>query len=119
METVNEKMYIMIPRNTSIATKKSEVFTTVSDNQTSIEVQVVEGDLQHGQNIIHLGSFCLDGIAPAPCGVPKLEICFDIDANESLSITATDKGSGKKLSVRYQDLDKSLKQKSTIQKIES
>ena len=115
IETVNEKISTIISRNTTFPTLKSEVFTTISDNQTSIEVQVVEGDLQHGQNIIHLGSFRLDGIPPAPRGLPQIEIRFEVDANESLSIRAKDKGSGKEMSVGCQDLDKSLKQKSTIQ----
>ncbi|WP_293129037.1 Hsp70 family protein [Microcoleus sp. bin38.metabat.b11b12b14.051] len=114
VKTASGEVSIIIRQCTCIPTKKSESFTTISDNQTSIDVQVVQGDSSHGPNIIYLGSFRLDGIAPAPSGTPRIEITFGIDANSFLDIEAVDKDSKQGISVSYTNLDQSLKQRSTI-----
>ncbi len=95
VETLGGVMTVMIPRNTTIPTQKKEIYSTASDNQPSVEIHVLQGErAQAGQNRT-LGKFHLDGIPPAPRGMPKIEVTFDIDANGILSVTAKDTASGK------------------------
>ncbi|MFS8823463.1 Hsp70 family protein, partial [Synechococcus sp. W60.2] len=88
-----------IPRNTTIPTRKSEIFSTAEDGQTSVEIHVVQGERELARDNKSLGRFKLDGIPPAPRGVPQIEVTFDIDANGILKVTARDKGSGKEQSI--------------------
>ncbi|XP_071729827.1 stromal 70 kDa heat shock-related protein, chloroplastic [Rutidosis leptorrhynchoides] len=96
LETLGGVMTKIIPRNTTLPTSKSEVFSTASDGQTSVEINVLQGEREFVRDNKSLGSFRLDGIPPAPRGVPQIEVKFDIDANGILSVTAIDKGTGKK-----------------------
>ncbi|KAJ7532701.1 hypothetical protein O6H91_13G015000 [Diphasiastrum complanatum] len=96
LETLGGVMTKIIPRNTTLPTSKSEVFSTAADGQTSVEINVLQGEREFVRDNKSLGSFRLDGIPPAPRGVPQIEVRFDIDANGILSVSATDKGSGKK-----------------------
>jgi molecular chaperone DnaK len=89
----------IIARNTTIPTKKSEVFSTAVDNQPNVEIHVLQGEREFARDNKSLGTFRLDGILPAPRGVPQIEVTFDIDANGILSVTAKDKGSGKEQSI--------------------
>jgi len=89
----------MIPRNTTIPTKKSETYSTAVDGQTNVEIHVLQGEREMASDNKSLGTFRLDGIPPAPRGVPQIEVTFDIDANGILSVTAKDKGSGKEQSI--------------------
>ncbi|KAL6514709.1 70-kilodalton heat shock protein [Orobanche gracilis] len=96
LETLGGVMTKIIPRNTTLPTSKSEVFSTAGDGQTSVEINVLQGEREFVRDNKSLGSFRLDGIPPAPRGVPQIEVKFDIDANGILSVAAIDKGSGKK-----------------------
>lgn len=96
LETLGGVMTKIIPRNTTLPTSKSEVFSTAADGQTSVEINVLQGEREFVKDNKSLGSFRLDGIPPAPRGVPQIEVKFDIDANGILSVTAIDKGTGKK-----------------------
>lgn len=96
LETLGGVMTKIIPRNTTLPTAKSEVFSTAADGQTSVEINVLQGEREFVKDNKSLGSFRLDGIPPAPRGVPQIEVKFDIDANGMLSVTAVDKGTGKK-----------------------
>ncbi|HID10549.1 MAG TPA: molecular chaperone DnaK, partial [Candidatus Latescibacteria bacterium] len=84
-----------IPRNTTIPTRKSEVFTTAEDGQTAVDIQVYQGERPRASDNKLLGTFRLDGIPPAPRGVPQIEVIFDIDANGIVNVSAQDKGTGK------------------------
>jgi len=95
VETLGAVMTKLIPRNTTIPASKSEVFSTAADGQTSVEINVLQGEREFVKDNKSLGNFRLDGIPPAPRGVPQVEVKFDIDANGILSVSATDKGSGK------------------------
>jgi molecular chaperone DnaK len=88
-------MTTMIPRNTTIPTQKKETFSTASDNQPSVEVHVLQGERAEARYNRTLGKFHLDGLMPAPRGVPQVEVTFDIDANGILSVNAKDKATGK------------------------
>jgi molecular chaperone DnaK len=88
-------MTTLIPRNTTIPTKKSEVFSTAADSQPSVEVHVVQGERPMARDNRTLGKFHLDGIPPAPRGVPQIEVTFDIDANGIVNVQAKDRGTGK------------------------
>jgi molecular chaperone DnaK len=88
-------MTSLIQRNTTIPTKKSEVFSTAADGQTSVEVHVMQGERPMARDNRTLGKFHLDGIPPAPRGVPQVEVTFDIDANGIVNVHARDKGTGK------------------------
>ncbi|KAB1223447.1 Stromal 70 kDa heat shock-related protein, chloroplastic [Morella rubra] len=96
LETLGGVMTKIIPRNTTLPTSKAEVFSTAADGQTSVEISVYQGERELVRDNKSLGSFRLDGIPPAPRGVPQIEVKFDIDANGILSVTAIDKGTGKK-----------------------
>ena len=85
----------MIDRNTTIPTKKSQVFSTAADNQPAVDIVVLQGERSMSQDNKILGTFKLDGIAPAPRGTPQIEVTFDIDANGILNVTAKDQGTGK------------------------
>ena len=95
IETLGGVTTRMIPRNTTIPTKKTEVFSTASDNQPAVEIHVLQGEREMAADNKSIGRFKLDGIAPAPRGVPQIEVTFDIDANGILNVTAKDKGTGK------------------------
>lgn len=99
VETLGGVMTKIIPRNTTIPTKKSEVFSTAVDGQTNVEIHVLQGEREMSSNNKSLGTFRLDGIPPAPRGVPQIEVTFDIDANGILNVTAKDKGTGKEQSI--------------------
>lgn len=100
LETLGGVMTRLIPRNTTLPTSKSETFSTAADGQTSVEINVLQGEREFARDNKSLGTFRLDGIPPAPRGVPQVEVKFDIDANGILSVTATDKGSGKKQDIK-------------------
>ncbi|MEM8543759.1 MAG: molecular chaperone DnaK [Cyanobacteria bacterium P01_H01_bin.119] len=99
VETLGGVMTKLIPRNTTVPTKKSEVFSTAVDNQTNVEIHVLQGEREMSNDNKSLGTFRLDGIPPAPRGVPQIEVIFDIDANGILNVTAKDKGTGKEQSI--------------------
>jgi molecular chaperone DnaK len=95
IETLGAVATPLIPRNTTIPTSKSQVFSTAADNQPSVEIHVLQGERPMAQDNRTLGKFMLDGILPAPRGVPQVEVTFDIDANGILSVSAKDKGTGR------------------------
>lgn len=92
----------MIARNTTIPAKKTETFSTAADNQPGVEIHVLQGEREMAADNKSLGRFMLDGIAPAPRGVPQIEVSFDIDANGVLHVTAKDKGTGKEQKITIQ-----------------
>lgn len=100
IETLGGVMTKLIDANTTIPTRKSEVFSTASDSQTSVEINVLQGERQMALDNRTLGKFHLDGIPPAPRGVPQVEVTFDIDANGLLHVSAKDKATGKEQSIR-------------------
>jgi len=99
VETLGGVTTKIIPRNTTVPTKKSEVFSTAVDNQPNVEIHVLQGEREFAKDNKSLGTFRLDGIMPAPRGVPQIEVTFDIDANGILSVTAKDKGTSKQQSI--------------------
>merc|ERR1719231_1107134 len=99
VETLGGVMTKMINRNTTVPTKKAETYSTAVDGQTNVEIHVLQGEREMASDNKSLGTFRLDGIPPAPRGVPQIEVTFDIDANGILSVTAKDKGSGKEQSI--------------------
>jgi molecular chaperone DnaK len=99
VETLGGVMTKIIPRNTTIPTKKSEVFSTAVDGQSNVEIHVLQGEREFANDNKSLGTFRLDGIPPATRGVPQIEVTFDIDANGILNVTAKDKGTGKEQSI--------------------
>jgi molecular chaperone DnaK len=102
LETLGGVMTTLIPRNTPIPYKKCEVFTTASDNQTEVEIHVLQGERPMAKDNKSLGRFTLTGIPPAPRGVPQIEVCFDIDVDGILHVTAKDKATGKEQSIKIQ-----------------
>jgi molecular chaperone DnaK len=102
IETMGSVATKLIERNTTIPTSKSQVFSTAADNQTSVEIHIVQGERPMANDNKSLGRFILDGIAPAPRGVPQVEVSFDIDANGILNVLAKDKTSGKEQSIRIE-----------------
>jgi len=99
VETLGGVMTKLIPRNTTIPTKKSEVFSTAQDGQTNVEIKVLQGEREMANDNKSLGTFQLAGIPAAPRGVPQIEVTFDIDANGILNVTAKDKGTGKEQTI--------------------
>src|SRR3712207_1736945 len=95
IETLGGVATPLIPRNTTIPTSRSQVFSTAADNQPSVEIHVVQGERAMAQDNKSLGRFMLDGILPAPRGMPQIEVTFDIDANGILNVSARDKATGK------------------------
>ncbi|HEY4321335.1 MAG TPA: molecular chaperone DnaK [Gemmatimonadales bacterium] len=118
IETLGGVTTVLIPRNTTIPTKKSEVFSTAEDNQTTVEIHVLQGERQMAQDNRTIGKFQLTGMPPAPRGMPQVEVTFDIDANGILHVSAKDKASGKEQKIRIEassglsdaDIDKMVKQ---------
>jgi len=102
VETYGGVMTVLIPRNTPIPYKKCETFTTAGDYQTEVEIHVLQGERPLAKDNKSLGKFYLTGIPPAPRGVPKIEVCFDIDVDGILHVTAKDLGTGKEQSIRIQ-----------------
>ena len=102
IETLGGVMTKLIESNTTIPTKKTEVFSTASDNQPSVEIHVLQGERSMASVNKTIGRFHLDGIPPAPRGVPQIEVAFDIDANGILNVSARDKGTGKQQSIRIE-----------------
>jgi molecular chaperone DnaK len=99
VETLGGVMTKIIPRNTTIPTKKSETFSTAVDGQSNVEIQILQGEREMSRDNKSLGTFRLDGVPPAPRGVPQIEVTLDIDANGILTVTAKDKGTGKEQSI--------------------
>jgi molecular chaperone DnaK len=99
IETLGGVTTALIQRNTTIPTSKSETFTTAADNQPSVEVHVLQGERPMSSENKTIGRFNLDGILPAPRGIPQVEVTFDIDANGILNVSAKDKGTGKEQSI--------------------
>lgn len=102
VETLGGVMTVMIPSNTTIPTRKTEIFSTATDNQTSVEIHVLQGERPLARDNRSLGRFHLDGIPPAPRGVPQIEVTFDIDANGILHVTAKDKATNKEQQIRIE-----------------
>jgi chaperone protein dnaK len=103
IETMGGVSTKLIERNTTVPTSKSEVFSTAADNQPQVEIHVLQGEREFANDNKSLGRFVLDGIAPAPRGVPQIEVTFNIDANGILNVTAKDKGTGKEQSITIQN----------------
>lgn len=103
IETMGGVSTKLIERNTTVPTSKSETFSTAADNQPQVEIHVLQGERGMASDNKSLGTFALDGIAPAPRGVPQIEVTFNIDANGILNVTAKDKGTGKEQSITIQD----------------
>ncbi|BED91539.1 MAG: molecular chaperone DnaK [Candidatus Improbicoccus pseudotrichonymphae] len=117
IETMGGIMTKVIERNTTIPTKKSQVFSTASDGQTQVEINVLQGEREFAKDNKRLGLFTLDGIAPAPRGIPQIEVTFDIDANGIVNVSAKDKGTGKEQKITIssntnmskEEIEKSIK----------
>src|SRR5688572_7534334 len=99
VETMGSVMTVMIERNTTIPVRKTEVYSTAADNQTAVDIHVLQGERSMAADNMSLGRFRLDGLPPAPRGIPQVEVTFDIDANGILNVTAKDKASGKEQKV--------------------
>jgi molecular chaperone DnaK len=118
IETLGGVCSKIIERNTTIPVKKSQIFSTAADGQTSVEIHVLQGERSMARDNLKLGTFMLDGIAPAPRGVPQIEVSFDIDANGIVNVTAKDKGTGKEQHITIksssnmskEDIDRAVKE---------
>ena len=117
IETAGGVCTKMIPRNTTIPTKKTQVFSTYADNQPAVDINVLQGEREFARDNKQLGTFRLDGIAPAPRGIPQIEVTFDIDANGIVHVSAKDLGTGKEQNISITastnmseaDIDKAVK----------
>jgi molecular chaperone DnaK len=103
LETLGGVRTALIERNTTIPTSKSQVFSTAADNQTQVEINVLQGEREMAADNRSLGRFVLDGIPPAPRGVPQVEVTFDIDSNGILHVTAKEKNTGKEQKISIQN----------------
>ena len=118
IETLGGVFNRIIDRNTTIPVKKSQIYSTAADGQTSVEIHVLQGEREMARGNTTLGRFILDGIAPAPRGVPQIEVTFDIDANGIVNVSATDKGTGKEqhititssTNMSQEDIDRAVKE---------
>ena len=118
IETMGGVATRLIERNTTIPTKKSQIFSTAADNQTAVDINVVQGERQFARDNKSLGQFRLDGIPPAPRGIPQIEVTFDIDANGIVNVSAKDLGTGKEQHITITagsnmsdaDIDKAVKE---------
>lgn len=102
IETLGQVNTVLISKNTTVPTAKTQVFSTAAENQPSVEIHVLQGERSMASDNKTLGKFILDGLPPAPRGVPQIEVTFDIDANGILNVTAKDKGTGKERSIRIE-----------------
>jgi molecular chaperone DnaK len=102
IETLGGVTTVLIPRNTTIPTKKSETFSTAEDNQTTVEIHVLQGERQMAMDNRTIGKFQLTGLPPAPRGMPQVEVTFDIDANGILHVSAKDRATGKEQKIRIE-----------------
>jgi molecular chaperone DnaK len=102
IETMGNMYDVVIEANSTIPTKKSKVYSTAADNQPSVEIHILQGERPMARDNRPIGRFILDGIPPAPRGVPQIEVTFDMDANGILSVTAKDKGTGKEQNIRIE-----------------
>jgi len=117
IETMGGVFNRIIDRNTTIPVKKSQIYSTAADNQTSVEIHVLQGERDMAAGNTTLGRFSLDGIVPAPRGIPQIEVTFDIDSNGIVNVTATDKGTGKEqhititssTNMSQEDIDRAVK----------
>jgi molecular chaperone DnaK len=103
VETLGNVMTVLIPRNTTIPTEKKETFSTAADNQNAVTINVLQGERQFAKDNRLLGQFNLEGIAPAPRGMPQIEVTFKIDVNGILAVTAKDKGTNKEANITVQN----------------
>ncbi len=118
IETMGGVSTVLIPRNTTIPTKKSQIFSTAADNQTAVDINVLQGERQFARDNKSLGQFRLDGIPPARRGIPQIEVTFDIDANGIVNVSAKDLGTGKEQNITItassnmsdEDIDKAVRE---------
>ena len=118
LETMGGVCTKIIERNTTIPTKKSQIFSTAADNQSAVDINVLQGEREFAKDNKQLGTFRLDGIAPAPRGIPQIEVTFDIDQNGIVHVTAKDLGTGKEQDIKItastnmskDDIDKAVKE---------
>merc|ERR1711966_558855 len=102
IETMGNVFDVVIESNSTWATKKSKIYSTAADNQPSVEIHILQGERPMARDNRPVGRFILDGIPPAPRGVPQIEVTFDIDANGILNVSAKDKGTGKEQNIRIE-----------------
>jgi molecular chaperone DnaK len=119
VETLGGVMTVQIPRNTTIPTRKVETYSTASDNQSGVEIHVMQGERKFAKDNRSLGTFKLDGIPPAPRGTPQIEVTFDIDANGILNVSAKDKATGKEQKITIQSSTGLTKEEAEKMRVEA